>query len=104
MDDDLRAQRLDQLGRRGEAPVGGRIGLDRHVLHVLGAQTHHDLLPEMVLERPVGQGIGCDLDGPHVDDGCFGRARERRFDQVHCRRADEAGHEDVLRVLVQLLG
>ena len=105
--DDLRAERLAQDDDALDVAVVGDVGLEARVLEALRPDAQDDRAPDVLLER-----------GPRLEDLLAERERlaadlgdvravvplDRRLDEVHRRRADEAADEEVHGPLVQLLG
>ena len=52
MDEDVRAERLDQLGRRAEAAAGRQVGAERGVDDVLGPDADDDAACRRSATRP----------------------------------------------------
>ena len=91
-----------------DAPLGRGVGHERGVLHVLRADAEHDGAALVAPQAgPRGEDLGRDGQSEAAElDGQRRRpyARQRGVDEVHRRRADEAGDEEVDGVLVERLG
>src|SRR5688572_9134697 len=90
----LGAELLEHLDLDRQARQRGRCGLT--VLERLGPNAEHD--PADIRRRAVRR---VERDGELAEPNA--RAFERRLDEVHRRRADERGDEDVLRAAVEHL-
>ena len=102
----LRAHLLDEH-HRGLIRVPGRAsGGQRRVLEVLGPDAEHDLPADVVAQGgPGGQHLVVQAQAVAAEPGhqaAAGRL-EVGLGHVHGRRADEAGHEEVDRVVVEHL-
>ena len=80
------------------------LGTDRRVLHVLGPDAENDLTPleaiepGIALERRVGETEPIVAEaGPQVAV----RPRQLGLDEIHRRRADELGDEEIPRAVVE---
>ncbi len=99
----VRGSRRDR--HLGSEP-GGLVHAARHILRVvdiLGADAEEDRLADLaadVLERLRRQR---QLEWADVDDRAAVATIELGLEEVHRRRADEAGHEHIRRVIVERL-
>jgi hypothetical protein len=108
VDHDLGPQGLDQADGRLQAGVGGGVADQPGVLHVLAADPDRDLPGHIAVQgrslpghlRVQRQGGRAEPDGQAVAV----LALDLADGHVHRRGADEAGHEDVGRVVVEVLG
>ena len=103
----LVAERLDELGLHGERPLPSNVGAVRGGdRQMLGPDPDHELASggsgkTRAMPREVGGKRK--LLRPERQDEPIRRPRDRRLVQIHRRRADERGDEQVRGALVELL-
>ena len=106
VDHDLGAERLAQGHRALEGPAVCRLAGELVVLEILGPDAEHDLAALVAPERrPLAQSLLAELDllraRHHLHRPVV--ALQRRLEHVHRRAADEAGDEEIDRMVVELL-
>ena len=108
MDERLVAERLDELDPHGERALACGFCVVRRRSHgqALGADSDHDpasLGSGECRAAPPDVGRKREPLRPEREDEPIRRPRDRRLVEVHRRRADERGDEEVRRLLVELL-
>ena len=102
----LRPERFQQVDRCGHATAPATVGGEARVLEVLGSDADHDpatLVPAQ--RRATVEHAIVELDARRAErhGDAVAVAIERRVDEVHRRRPDEPGHEEVRRTVVEHL-